>query len=843
MTNTKKQTELFPDSFNLNISSNYEEKSSNNESKISESTESSANTRVIKSILQEECDVSILAFKRKLRENRFYMTQKSDEILARNKHSKDNHNDLSDFELYNLKVQREDEFREKLKKILEEPSDQALKVLELGALGTEYTAGDENITTNRKSWVGPKNLQSLLSKVRGQKFQNVLAEELGPSPNAEYSEADSAENHTQIIDLENGNWIIEAGADILRRSIDRVLEGQDLSPSELESKGQDGKNIKWHDLRRISEFLCRDQDRKDRIFVQRKLKVRHLQMIATGATLGVGLFLNSGKALSISGPLGSLIGFCICGSIVLATMLSFTEISTLLPLSSGFSGLASRFVEDAFGFALGWSYWFSFILALPSQIVASVYMLSYFENLTMSRQVTAGFVTLFLAIAILSNLIDVRIFAEISYACTFCKVVITGVMILVMIILNVGVGRTQHAPIGFRFWDSSKSPEGLTYGAFRPTFDLRDMGTGSLDGIEGPKGRFLAVIVVVLISSFSFSGVELAFVASVEAINPRKTLPSATKRTFITIVFLYISSILMIGMNVYSGDGRLLRYYTTASADRASGIVLESLNTSWQIDGACGGGRVVSTNDFTNGNQSPWVLALQSFGLCTFSSVFNGILVFFGVSAGLSSLYASSRTLYSMSIQEKAPKVFQRCTHQGVPVLAVLFSGAFGTLAYLAVDKTALTAFQALANISSATISIIWIGLNTSFLRFFYALRRRPTIISRDDSTYPYKSPFQPFLACYGLVGSLMIVILMGFINFLNGFWSTKMFFSSYGGLMFFGLCYIGYKLFRTSKLQKLEQLDLDSGRREIDRTIWKEHTEYSGSLKERLSKFVTWMF
>ncbi|CAI6796924.1 AIF_HP2_G0052240.mRNA.1.CDS.1 [Saccharomyces cerevisiae] len=47
-------------------------------------------------------------------------------------------------------------------------------------------------------------------------------------------------------------------------------------------------------------------------------------------------------------------------------MLSFTELSTLIPVSSGFSGLASRFVEDAFGFALGWTYWISVcLLFLP----------------------------------------------------------------------------------------------------------------------------------------------------------------------------------------------------------------------------------------------------------------------------------------------------------------------------------------------------------------------------------------------------------------------------------------------------------------------------------------------
>ena len=43
--------------------------------------------------------------------------------------------------------------------------------------------------------------------------------------------------------------------------------------------------------------------------LQRRLKSRHLQMIAIGGTIGTGLFIGSGGALAKAGPAGALIAY------------------------------------------------------------------------------------------------------------------------------------------------------------------------------------------------------------------------------------------------------------------------------------------------------------------------------------------------------------------------------------------------------------------------------------------------------------------------------------------------------------------------------------------------------
>jgi len=50
--------------------------------------------------------------------------------------------------------------------------------------------------------------------------------------------------------------------------------------------------------------------------------------------------------------------------------------------------------------------------------------------------------------------------------------------------------------------------------------------------------------------------------------------------------------------------------------------------------------------------------------------------------------------------------------------------------------------------------------------------------LSRD--ALPYKSRWQPFLAWYGFVGCILVMLLNGFYLFINGSWDTKSFIFCY---------------------------------------------------------------
>lgn len=715
---------------------------------------------------------------------------------------------LSDFDNYNKMVQREMVLATKSKRIMNDMNNNTLKVTP--GIDTRFKAGKDgdvkhsssasNHMTKHSHNLSHHNTSSVRKPVDKFDFIDI------------YQTATSGSNRTEVVDISKLDLSYLHGK--------REKNGDNYI--NIGNNGDGGDNT--YDMGRYTYV-------QPEYHIQRKLKAQQIQMIALGGTLGVGLLFSSGKGFSIGGPLGCFLGFLISGSIVLATMLSFAEMSTLIPTTTSISGLASRFVEDAFGFALGWTYWLSFVFALPSEICAATIMLSYYPQLNIPSPSTAGFVSLFLVIIIGINLMDVRVYGHVEYISSLFKVIITVILIISMIVVNI----KQH--YGFKYWDSKKSIDYLTYGVFRPTFDLSDIGTGATQGIHGALGNFLGVITSVLISSYAYIGSEVGFVAALECKNPRKALPKVTKRVFGRVIILYMLSIFLVGLNIYSGDPRLLRYYTKKEKIPVSDIpskYLQGLNFDCTP--------ITSIGSNQNGNQSPWIIALQGSGLCSFSSVLNGIFVVFGVSAGYSHLYVSSRTLYSMAIQGKAFKIFTRCSKNGVPYYSVLFSGVFAVLSYLSVNDSAFEVFQYFANISSGSAMLMWAGMCISFLRFYYGLKLRPDIISRDDPSYPYRSPFQPYLAIYGLLGSLLIVIFMGYVVFLRGYWNIELFFTSYGAVMIFVICYIGYKLCRSSKIQRLDQLDLDSGRREMDRIVWDEEKFYISSLKEVVVRWIKWL-
>ena len=91
--------------------------------------------------------------------------------------------------------------------------------------------------------------------------------------------------------------------------------------------------------------------------LHRRLKSRHIQMIAIGGIIGPGLLVGSGNALHLAGPAGTLISFSLVGIIVFFVMQSLGELATLIPVTGSFTEYASRFVDDSLSFGLGWAYW------------------------------------------------------------------------------------------------------------------------------------------------------------------------------------------------------------------------------------------------------------------------------------------------------------------------------------------------------------------------------------------------------------------------------------------------------------------------------------------------------
>merc|ERR1712144_124593 len=88
----------------------------------------------------------------------------------------------------------------------------------------------------------------------------------------------------------------------------------------------------------------------------RRLKGRHLQMIAIGGSIGTGLFIGSGSALATGGPASLLLAFILIGAVLFCTVQALGEMAVTFPVAGSFSAFATRFIDPAWGFASGWNY-------------------------------------------------------------------------------------------------------------------------------------------------------------------------------------------------------------------------------------------------------------------------------------------------------------------------------------------------------------------------------------------------------------------------------------------------------------------------------------------------------
>ncbi|PNY23603.1 General amino-acid permease GAP1 [Tolypocladium capitatum] len=272
----------------------------------------------------------------------------------------------------------------------------------------------------------------------------------------------------------------------------------------------------------------------------RKLKGRHLQMIAIGGSIGTGLFVASGKALSAGGPASLLIAFSTVGAMLYCTCQALGELAVLFPIAGSFSSWATRFLDPSWGFAMGWNYALQWLTVLPLEIIAASLTIRYWTD----QLASAIFVSLFLVAILMINLFGVKGYGEAEFTFSIIKVIAVIGFILLGIVMNCG-GKPDGGYIGGQYWQNP--------GAFN-------------NGFKGLCGVFVT-------AAFAFTGTELVGLAAAETANPRKSLPTAIKQVFWRISLFYIVALTLVGLLVPYDDPRLVDTTGNANA-KASPFVI-----------------------------------------------------------------------------------------------------------------------------------------------------------------------------------------------------------------------------------------------------------------------------
>ncbi|GAA5971453.1 hypothetical protein JCM21900_002210 [Sporobolomyces salmonicolor] len=251
--------------------------------------------------------------------------------------------------------------------------------------------------------------------------------------------------------------------------------------------------------------------------LKRALSSRQISMIAIGGTLGTGLFLGTGRALATGGPASLLINYSVVGAVVYLVMLCLGEMATEYPQAGSFTTYSARFVDEAFGFALGWNYVFNDAISTASDITAAQVLMQYWtDHLTW----LPSLFFLFFVVAI--NLINVKAYGELEYWLSLLKVVTIVIFFFLGIAVNAG-GNMTGEYIGGRNWTIGDAPFVNGFGGFASLF---------------------------VSASFAFGGVESVGITAGEQQNPLRNVPRTIYRVFWRILFFYICTVIIIGFNI-----------------------------------------------------------------------------------------------------------------------------------------------------------------------------------------------------------------------------------------------------------------------------------------------------
>ena len=260
--------------------------------------------------------------------------------------------------------------------------------------------------------------------------------------------------------------------------------------------------------------------------LKRGLKSRHITMISLGGTIGTGLFLASGSAVATAGPGGTLLAYALIGIMVYFLMTSLGEMAAFMPTSGSFSTYATRFVDPALGFALGWNYWYNWAITIAAEIAAvSIIMKYWFPNSS-----SLLWTVLFIAIVLTFNLLSVKAYGESEYWFAMIKVATVIVFIIVSFLMIFGI-LGGNDPVGFKNFFIDDAPF---------------------------HGGFMAMFGIFLAAGFSFQGTEMLGVTAGETDDPGKNIPKAVRSVFWRILLFYIFAIAAIGLLIPYTDERLL---------------------------------------------------------------------------------------------------------------------------------------------------------------------------------------------------------------------------------------------------------------------------------------------
>lgn len=312
--------------------------------------------------------------------------------------------------------------------------------------------------------------------------------------------------------------------------------------------------------------------------LDRALGNRHIQLIAIGGAIGTGLFMGSGKTISVAGP-SVLLVYVIIGVMLYFVMRAMGELLLSRRDYRSFADVTGDLLGPWAAFFTGWTYWFCWVVTAVADVIviASVYVRHLLPVLPAWSTPVLALVVIAALIGL--NLPTVRAFGETEFWFAMVKIVaILGLIVVGLVLILTGFD-TGHGTASFtHLWDQ---------GGF--------FGHG-----------FLGFVAAFQIATFAFVGIELVGTTAAETRDPETTLPRAIQSIPLRILLFYVGSlaILMSVMpwTVYDADNSpFIQVFDSAGLPAAAAIV----------------NLVVLTSAMSSANSGIYSTSRMIFGLAT----------------------------------------------------------------------------------------------------------------------------------------------------------------------------------------------------------------------------------
>jgi len=249
--------------------------------------------------------------------------------------------------------------------------------------------------------------------------------------------------------------------------------------------------------------------------LQRNLHNRHIQLIAIGGAIGTGLFMGSGKTISLAGP-SIIFVYMIIGFMLFFVMRAMGELLLSNLEYKSFSDFAADLLGPWAGYFTGWTYWFCWVVTGIADVVAiSAYFQLWFPGFSIWMSALLC-VVVFLAL----NIATVKLFGEMEFWFAIIKIVAIVALIVTGIVLV-----SIHYP----------SPGGGT----AALSNIWDHGGMFPKGLSGFFAGFQIAV-------FAFVGIELVGTAAAETHDPHKVLPRAINAIPLRVIMFYVLALMVI---------------------------------------------------------------------------------------------------------------------------------------------------------------------------------------------------------------------------------------------------------------------------------------------------------